>query len=130
MGGLAWLSPVHRQAGRPGAPIPLALTLFIFAPMVVPWGVRVRAFFAWLHAMLPTSWDHRLDIWAFAANRIVEHGPARAGGSTRAEPWARLHSAAYPQRRPAAVAGAGQRSGAAMAAAFFAWILYRILRLD
>ena len=124
LGGLAWLGV--RLVGKPivRVLIPLISALFIFAPMVVLWGVR-SGLFAWLHAMLPPSWDHRLDIWAFAANRIVEH--ALRGWGIDAS---RTFGPAIPLHTHNAALQIWLELGAlgaAMAAAFFAWILYRIL---
>jgi len=124
LGGLAWLGV--RFIGKPvvRALIPLVSTLFIFAPMVVLWGVR-SGLFAWLHKLAPPSWDHRLDIWAFAANRIVEH--ALRGWGIDAS---RTFGPAIPLHTHNAALqlwlelGA---PGAVLAALAFAWILYRIL---
>ncbi|USQ94412.1 O-antigen ligase family protein [Caulobacter sp. RL271] len=124
LGGLAWLGV--RTLGKPVVRVLIALisALFIFAPMVVLWGVR-SGLFAWLHAMLPPSWDHRLDIWAFAANQIVEH--ALRGWGIDAS---RVFGNAIPLHTHNAALQLWLELGAlgaAMAAAFFAWILYRIL---
>jgi O-antigen ligase len=124
LGGLAWLGA--RFIGKPfvRALIPLVSALFIFAPMVVLWGVR-SGFFGWLHAMAPPSWDHRLNIWAFAANQIVEHA-LRGWGIDASRTFGdaiplHTHNAALQLWLELGALGA------AMAAAFFAWILYRIL---
>ncbi|UAL09119.1 O-antigen ligase family protein [Caulobacter segnis] len=124
LGGLTWLGA--RFIGKPfvRALIPLVSALFIFAPMVVLWGVR-SGFFGWLHAMAPPSWDHRLNIWAFAANQIVEHA-LRGWGIDASRTFGdaiplHTHNAALQLWLELGALGA------AMAAAFFAWILYRIL---
>jgi O-antigen ligase len=124
LGGLAWLGV--RTLGKPvvRALIPLVSTLFIFAPMVVLWGVR-SGLFAGLHKLAPPSWDHRLDIWAFAANQIVEHA-LRGWGIDASRTFGNAiplhtHNAALQLWLELGALGA------AMAAAFFAWILYRIL---
>lgn len=124
LGGLAWLGV--RSLGKPvvRALIPLVSILFIFAPMVVLWGVR-SGLFAWLHVMLPPSWDQRLDIWAFAANQIVDHA-LRGWGIDASRTFGNAiplhtHNAALQLWLELGALGA------AMAAAFFAWILYRIL---
>ncbi len=123
LGGIAWLGV--RALGKPfvRALIPLVSALFIFAPMVVLWGVR-SGLFNWLHAIAPPSWDHRLNIWAFAANQIVEH--ALRGWGIDA---ARTFGGAIPLHTHNAALQLWLELGsvgAALAAAFFAWILYRI----
>lgn len=124
IGGLAWLAT--RVIGKPfvRAMIPAVATLFIFAPMVVLWGVR-SGFFAWLHVLAPPSWDARLNIWAFAANQIVEH--ALRGWGIDAS---RIFGNAIPLHTHNAALQLWLELGAlgaALAAAFFAWILYRIV---
>ena len=124
IGGLAWLGT--RLIGKPfvRAMIPAVATLFIFAPMVVLWGVR-SGFFAWLHVMAPPSWDARLNIWAFAANQIVEH--ALRGWGIDAS---RIFGNAIPLHTHNAALQLWLELGAlgaALAAAFFAWVLYRIV---
>lgn len=124
LGGLAWLGV--RLMGKPfvRALIPAVATAFIFAPMVVLWGAR-SGLFAWLHGLAPPSWDQRLNIWAFASNRIVEH--ALRGWGIDAS---RTFGAAIPLHTHNAALQLWLELGAfgaAMGAAFFAWILYRIL---
>jgi O-antigen ligase len=124
LGGIVWLGV--RVIGKPFARglIPVVSALFIFAPLVVLWGVR-SGFFAWLHVLAPPSWDARLNIWAFAANQIVDH--ALRGWGIDAS---RTFGAAIPLHTHN---GAIQlwlelgSVGAALAAAFFAWIGYRIV---
>lgn len=124
LGGLAWLGV--RFVGKPfvRAMIPLVSALFIFAPMVVLWGVR-SGLFGWLHAIAPPSWDQRLNIWAFAANQIVDHA-LRGWGIDAARTFGdaiplHTHNAALQLWLELGSVGA------ALGAAFFAWILYRIL---
>lgn len=124
LGGVAWLGT--RIIGKPfvRGMIPAVSTLFIFAPMVVLWGVR-SGLFAWLHAIAPPSWDARLNIWAFAANKIVEH--ALRGWGIDAS---RVFGAAIPLHTHNAALQLWLELGAlgaALAAAFFAWVLYRIV---
>jgi O-antigen ligase len=124
LGGIVWLGV--RVIGKPVARglIPVVSALFIFAPLVVLWGVR-SGFFAWLHVLAPPSWDARLNIWAFAANQIVNH--ALRGWGIDAS---RTFGEAIPLHTHN---GAIQlwlelgSVGAALAAAFFAWIGYRIV---
>ena len=124
LGGVAWLGT--RVIGKPFVRglIPAVSTLFIFAPLVVLWGVR-SGFFAWLYAFAPASWDHRLNIWAFTGNLIVEH--ALRGWGVDAS---RTFGPAIPLHTHNAALQLWLELGAlgaAMAAAFFAWVLYRIV---
>lgn len=124
LGGGAWLGV--RVLGKPFARglIPAVTALFIFAPLVVLWGVR-SGFFAWLHRLAPPSWDHRLNIWAFSGDQIVQH-PLRG--------WGMDASRAFGDAIPLHTHNAALQLwlelgsvGAALAAAFFAWILYRVV---
>lgn len=124
LGGAVWLGT--RVIGKPfvRGMIPAVSTLFIFAPMVVLWGVR-SGLFAWLHAIAPPSWDARLNIWAFAANQIVEHA-LRGWGVDASRTFGNAiplhtHNAALQLWLELGALGA------ALAAAFFAWVLYRIV---
>lgn len=124
LGGLAWLGV--RVIGKPVARalIPIVVAPFIFAPMVVLWGVR-SGLFAWLHVIAPPSWDHRLNIWAFTANQIVEH--ALRGWGIDAS---RTFGTAIPLHTHNAALQLWLELGsvgAALAAAFFAWILYGVV---
>ena len=123
LGGLAWLGV--RLIGKPfvRALIPIVSGIFIFAPMVVLWAVRC-GLFSWLHGLAPPSWDQRLNIWAFAANQVVEH--ALRGWGIDAS---RTFGSAIPLHTHNAALQLWLELGAfgaAMGAAFFAWILYRI----
>lgn len=124
LSGLAWLGV--RVIGKPfvRALIPVVAAPFIFAPLVVLWGVR-SGFFAWLHVLAPPSWDARLNIWAFAANQIVDHA-LRGWGIDASRTFGdaiplHTHNAAIQLWLELGSVGA------ALAAAFFAWILYRIV---
>lgn len=124
LGGLAWLGA--RLTGKPfvRALIPVVSALFIFAPLVVLWGVR-SGFFAWLHQIAPPSWDHRLNIWAFTADKIVEHALRGWGidASRTFGPAIPLHTHNAALQLWLELGS----MGAALAAAFFAWIIYRIV---
>lgn len=124
LGGLTWLGV--RMLGKPFARalIPIVVTPFIFAPMVVLWGVR-SGFFSWLHVMVPPSWDHRLNIWAFTADQILHHA-LRGWGIDAARTFGdaiplHTHSAAMQLWLELGAVGA------ALVAAFFAWVLYRVV---
>lgn len=124
LGGLTWMGV--RVIGKPFARalIPIIVAPFIFAPMVVLWGVR-SGLFAALHELAPPSWDHRLNIWAFTANQIVDH--ALRGWGIDAS---RTFGTAIPLHTHNAALQLWLELGsvgAALAAAFFAWIAYRIV---
>ncbi|MET3664882.1 O-antigen ligase family protein [Caulobacter sp. 1776] len=123
LGGVAWLGV--RVVGKPFARglIPVVSALFIFAPMVVLWGVR-SGFFAWLHVIAPPSWDARLNIWAFTADQIVNHALRGWGiDASRTFPAIPLHTHNAALQLWLELGSVG----AALAAAFFAWILYRVV---
>lgn len=124
LGGLVWLGV--RVIGKPVVRvlIPLVSAAFIFAPLAMLWGEK-SGFVAWQHALVPPSWDHRLNIWAFAADRILEH-PMRGWGIDAS----RTFGAAIPlhtHNAPLQIWLELGAFGAAMAAAFYAWILYGVL---
>lgn len=124
LGGLTWLGV--RVLGKPFARalIPIVVAPFIFAPLVVMWGVR-SGFFSWLHVIVPPSWDHRLNIWAFTGNQILHH--ALRG-------WGIDASRTFGDAIPLHTHNAAMQLwlelgavGAALAGAFFAWVLYCIV---
>jgi len=124
IGGAVWLGTRIVGKAFVRGMIPAVSTLFIFAPMVVLWGVR-SGFFSWLHGLAPPSWDARLNIWAFAANQIVEH--ALRGWGIDAS---RIFGDAIPLHTHNAALQLWLELGAlgaALVAAFFAWVLYRIV---
>lgn len=125
LGGLVWLGV--RFIGKPiaRALIPLVPAVFIFAPMAMLWGEK-SGLVAWLHALVPPSWDHRLNIWAFATERILEH-PMRGWGIDASRTFGKaipLHTHNAPLQIWLELGA----FGAAMAAAFYAWILYGVVR--
>jgi O-antigen ligase len=123
LAGVAWLGV--RLIGKPfvRAMIPIVSAIFIFAPMVILWAVRSGAF-AWLHVLAPPSWDARLNIWAHAANLTVDHALRGWGfDSARTFPGIPLHTHNAALQLWLELGSVG----AALAAAFFAWILYRIV---
>jgi len=124
LGGLTWLAV--RFVGKPAvrALIPFVSGLFIFTPLVVLWGVK-SGLFAWLHTLAPPSWDHRLNIWAFAADRVLEH-PMRGWGIDASRTFG-LDIPLHTHNAPLQIWLELGAFGAAMAAAFFAWVLYGVL---
>lgn len=124
LGGATWLAV--RLTGKPFARalIPIVSALFIFAPIVVLWGVQ-SGVFTWLHALVPPSWDHRLNIWAFAAEQILVH-PMRGWGIDASRTFG-LAIPLHTHNAPLQIWLELGAFGAAMAAAFFAWILYGVL---
>lgn len=123
LAGVAWLGV--RLVGKPfvRAMIPIVSAIFIFAPMVILWAVR-SGLFAWLHVLAPPSWDHRLNIWAYAANLTVDHALRGWGfDAARTFPGIPLHTHNAALQLWLELGSVG----AALAAAFFAWILYRIV---
>lgn len=124
LGGLAWLGV--RFIGKPVVRIliPIVSAAFIFAPMAVLWGVR-SGLFGWLHGLAPPSWDQRLNIWAFAADQTVDHALRGWGidASRTFVPAIPLHTHNAALQLWLELGA----FGAAMGAAFFAWVLYRIL---
>lgn len=120
---VAWLGV--RLIGKPfvRALIPIVSAIFIFAPMAVLWAVR-SGVFAWLHVLAPPSWDARLNIWAHAANLTVDHALRGWGfDAARTFPGIPLHTHNAPLQLWLELGSIG----AALTAAFFAWILYRIV---
>ena len=124
LGGLVWLGV--RFIGKPiaRALIPLVPAVFIFAPMAMLWGEK-SGLVGWMHTLAPPSWDHRLNIWAFATDRILEH-PMRGWGIDAS----RTFGSAIPlhtHNAPLQIWLELGAFGAAMAAAFYAWILYGVV---
>jgi O-antigen ligase len=124
LGGLVWLGV--RFIGKPiaRALIPLVPAVFIFAPMAMLWGEKA-GLVGWMHSLAPPSWDHRLNIWAFATDRILEH-PMRGWGIDAS----RAFGSAIPlhtHNAPLQIWLELGAFGAAMAAAFHAWIVYGVV---
>jgi len=122
-GALAWLA--MRRWGRTAAVamIPPLVLAYLAAPFVVSLAVR-QGLFAMLHKVVPLSWDIRLDVWAFASSKVMEH-PLRGLGLDSA----RLFPGAIPLHTHDAPIQLWLElglPGAALAAAFFALVLWRI----
>lgn len=124
LGGVVWLGVRIIGKAFVRALIPIVSAVFIFAPMVVLWSVR-SGLFAWLHVLAPPSWDARLNIWAFAANQTVNHALRGWGidASRTFGPAIPLHTHNAALQLWLELGS----MGAALGAAFFAWILYRIV---
>ena len=126
VGAFAWLTV--RCLGQIGAKVLVGLIAipFVTAPLAVLVGVQTGVV-AWMHRMLPASWDARLDIWAFAADHIQTH-PFRGWGLDAS----RTFGAAIPlhthngELQLWLELGA---VGAALAGVFFCWLAYGVVRL-
>jgi O-antigen ligase len=94
---------------------------FVVAPIAVLWAIQ-SGFWNWLHGLVPPSWDARLNIWAFAAERIQDH-PFRGWGLDASRTFGdaiplHTHNA---QLQLWLELGA---VGAALVGAFFCWLAY------
>ncbi|HWU12962.1 MAG TPA: O-antigen ligase family protein [Caulobacter sp.] len=126
-GGLVWL--LVYQSGQTGAKVLVGLVAapFVLAPLAVLTAVQTGAI-AWLHRMVPASWDARLNIWTFAADHIQNH-PFRGWGldaSRTFGPAIPLHTH-NAQLQLWLELGA---VGAALAGVFFCWLAYGVVRLS
>ena len=126
-GGLVWL--MVNAFGRPAAKVLVGLVAapFVLAPLAVLVGVQTGAV-AWLHKLVPASWDARLNIWTFTADHIQNH-PFRGWGvdaSRTFGPAIPLHTH-NAQLQLWLELGA---IGAALAGVFFCWLAYGIVRLS
>jgi len=126
-GGLVWLLVYF--AGRTGAKVLVGLVAapFVLAPLAVLVAVQTGVI-AWLHRMVPASWDARLNIWTFAADHIQSH-PFRGWGldaSRTFGPAIPLHTH-NAQLQLWLELGA---IGAALAGVFFCWLAYGVVRLS
>jgi O-antigen ligase len=126
-GGLAWL--VVRYFGRNGAKVLVALVAapFVLAPLALLVGVET-GFVAWLHKLVPASWDARLNIWTFAADHVREH-PFRGWGLDAS----RTFGSAIPLHTHNAQLQLWLELGAigaALAGVFFCWLAYGVVRLS
>jgi len=126
-GGLVWLLVYF--VGRTGAKVLVGLVAapFVLAPLAVLVGVETGVI-AWLHRMVPASWDARLNIWTFAADHVQSH-PFRGWGldaSRTFGPAIPLHTH-NAQLQLWLELGA---IGAALAGVFFCWLAYGVVRLS
>jgi O-antigen ligase len=126
-GGAGWV--LVRGLGRNGAKVLVGLVAapFVLAPLVVLIGVET-GFVAWLHKLVPASWDARLNIWTFAADHIQNH-PFRGWGldaSRTFGPAIPLHTH-NAQLQLWLELGA---IGAALAGIFFCWLAYGVVRIS
>jgi O-antigen ligase len=126
-GGLVWLLVYF--AGQTGAKVLVGLVAapFVLAPLAVLVGVQTGVI-AWLHRLVPASWDARLNIWTFAADHIQSH-PFRGWGldaSRTFGPAIPLHTH-NAQLQLWLELGA---IGAALAGVFFCWLAYGVVRLS
>jgi O-antigen ligase len=127
LGGLAWL--LVRGAGRNGAKVLVGLVAapFVLAPLAVLVGVETGVV-AWLHKLVPASWDSRLNIWTFAADHVQSH-PFRGWGldaSRSFGPAIPLHTHNAQLQLWLELGGIG----AALAGVFCCWLAYGVVRIS
>jgi O-antigen ligase len=126
-GGAVWL--LVRYFGRMAAKVLVGLVAapFVLAPLAILVGVET-GFIAWLHRLVPASWDARLNIWTFAADHVQNH-PFRGWGldaSRTFGPAIPLHTHNGQLQLWLELGGIG----AALAGVFFAWLAYGVVRLS
>jgi len=125
-GGLIWLAVYLFGQTAAKVLVGLVAAPFVLAPLAILVGVQTGAV-AWLHKLVPASWDSRLNIWTFAADHVQNH-PFRGWGldASRAfGPAIPLHTH-NAQLQLWLELGA---IGAALAGVFFCWAAYGIVRL-
>ncbi|WP_165188928.1 O-antigen ligase family protein [Caulobacter soli] len=125
-GGLVWLCV--RLFGGTAAKVLVGLVAapFVLAPLAVLVGVETGAI-AKLHALVPPSWDARLNIWTFAADHVQNH-PFRGWGLDAS----RTFGSAIPLHTHNAQLQLWLELGAigaALAGVFFCWMAYEVVRL-
>ncbi|WP_236627670.1 O-antigen ligase [Caulobacter sp. B11] len=127
LGLAAWL--LVGKGGPTGGRVLVGLVAapFILAPLAVLFGVQTGVW-GKLHQWVPASWDARLDIWAFAADKIQAH-PIRGWGLDASRTFGlaiplHTHNA---QLQLWLELGA---VGAALAGVFFCWLAYGLSRLS
>lgn len=124
-GGGAWLA-IKGLGKNGGRLLTLAVAVpFVVAPIAVLWTIQAGGW-AWLHGLVPPSWDARLNIWAFAADHIQDH-PFRGWGLDASRTFGdaiplHTHNA---QLQLWLELGA---VGAALVGAFFCWLAYGVTR--
>ncbi|HWW28338.1 MAG TPA: O-antigen ligase family protein [Caulobacter sp.] len=126
-GGLVWLLVYFARQTGAKVLVGLVAAPFVLAPLAVLVAVQTGAI-AWLHRMVPASWDARLNIWTFAADHIQSH-PFRGWGldaSRTFGPAIPLHTH-NAQLQLWLELGA---IGAALAGVFFCWLAYGVVRLS
>jgi O-antigen ligase len=126
-GGVVWL--LVYGFGRTAARVLVALVAapFVLAPLAVLLAVQTGVI-AWLHRLVPASWDSRLNIWTFAADHVQTH-PFRGWGldaSRSFSPAIPLHTHNAQLQLWLELGGIG----AALAGVFFCWLAYGVVRLS
>jgi O-antigen ligase len=126
-GGLIWLLVYF--GGQAGAKLLVGLVAapFVLAPLAVLLGVQTGAI-AWLHRLVPASWDARLNIWTFTADHVQSH-PFRGWGLDAS----RTFGSAIPLHTHNAQLQLWLELGAigaALAGVFFCWLAYGVVRLN
>lgn len=126
-GGLVWLLVYFTGQTAAKVLVGLVAAPFVLAPLAVLVGVQTGVV-AWLHRLVPASWDARLNIWTFAADHVQAH-PFRGWGldaSRTFGPAIPLHTH-NAQMQLWLELGA---IGAALAGVFFCWLAYGVVRLS
>ena len=125
LGSVAWLMVRYGGALGPRVLVGLVALPFVVAPLAVLVGVETGVI-AWLHKLVPASWDARLNIWTFAADHIQTH-PFRGWGLDAS----RTFGAAIPLHTHNAQLQLWLELGAigaALAGVFFCWLAYAVVR--
>ena len=127
LGSVAWLMVRYGGAVGPRVLVGLVATPFVIAPLAVLVGVETGVI-AWLHRLVPASWDARLNIWTFAADHIQSH-PFRGWGLDAS----RTFGSAIPLHTHNAQLQLWLELGAigaALAGVFFCWLAYGVVRIS
>ncbi|OJU11871.1 MAG: hypothetical protein BGN86_17130 [Caulobacterales bacterium 68-7] len=122
-GAAAWAAVRRWGATAARALMAPVLIGYLAAPFAVNAAVRT-GLFGTLHKLVPLSWDIRLDIWAFAAAKTMEH-PLRGWGLDAARNFTGaipLHTHDAPIQLWLELG----LPGAALVGGFFALVLWRI----
>jgi O-antigen ligase len=125
-GGLVWIAVY--VVGRTAAKVLVGLVAapFVLAPLAVLIGAET-GLVAWLHKLVPPSWDARLNIWTFTASHVQTH-PFRGWGLDAS----RTFGSAIPLHTHNAQLQLWLELGAigaALAGVFFCWLAYGVVRL-
>jgi O-antigen ligase len=127
VGGAVWLLVYNFRGTGAKVLVGLVAAPFVAAPLAVLIGVQT-GFVAWLHKLVPASWDSRLNIWTFAADHVQNH-PFRGWGLDAS----RTFGSAIPLHTHNAQLQLWLELGAigaALAGVFICWLAYGIVRFS